>query len=324
MRKRKWVLATVGAVVLALYAVNNAWSARPMGSLQVMAHRGVHHTYPTEGLERDTCTADRIHPPTHAFIENTLPSVAEAIRLGAEVIEIDVHPTTDGEFAVFHDWTLDCRTEGSGVTRERSMAALKTLDVGHGYTADGGRTSPMRGRGVGLMPTLNEMLDAFPDARFMINIKSNDASEADRLQAYLAPRGADPDHRLTFFAGDRPAARLRALRPQARIATKAGLRDCMTDYVLTGWTGRVPQACRRTVMFLPGNVGVALWGWPDRFLERMQDADSEVWMGGSADLRLGRLYRIDDAAAVARIPAGWTGGVDTDRIEVVGPLLAER
>ena len=33
------------------------------------------------------------------------------------MIEIDVHPTTDGQFAVFHDWTLDCRTNGAGVTR---------------------------------------------------------------------------------------------------------------------------------------------------------------------------------------------------------------
>ena len=41
---------------------------------------------------------------------------------GADVVELDVHPTTDGEFAVFHDWTLDCRTDGHGVTREHSMA----------------------------------------------------------------------------------------------------------------------------------------------------------------------------------------------------------
>ena len=41
-------------------------------------------------------------------------------------------PASDGHFAVFHDWTLDCRAEGKGVTREHSLAALKQLDVGYG------------------------------------------------------------------------------------------------------------------------------------------------------------------------------------------------
>ena len=81
---------------------------------------------------------------------------------GADIVELDVHPTTDGEFAVFHDWTLDCRTDGQGVTREHSMAYLKKLDIGHGYTADGGKTFPFRGKGIGLMPTLAEVLEAFP------------------------------------------------------------------------------------------------------------------------------------------------------------------
>jgi glycerophosphoryl diester phosphodiesterase len=65
----------------------------------------------------------------------------------------NVHPTTDGQFAVFHDWTLDCRTDGHGITREHSIADLKKLDIGYGYTTDGGRRYPFRGSGVGMMPT---------------------------------------------------------------------------------------------------------------------------------------------------------------------------
>ena len=34
-----------------------------------------------------------------------------AFAAGADIVELDIHPTTDGQFAVFHDWTLDCRTE---------------------------------------------------------------------------------------------------------------------------------------------------------------------------------------------------------------------
>lgn len=33
---------------------------------------------------------------------------------GADVVEFDVHRTADDRFAVFHDWTIDCRTEYDG------------------------------------------------------------------------------------------------------------------------------------------------------------------------------------------------------------------
>src|SRR5690606_32829727 len=119
---------------------------------------------------------------------NTLPSMAAAFAAGADVVELDVHPTTDGRLAVMHDWTLDCRTEGAGETRSHDLAYLKTLDVGYGYTADGGMTFPLRGKGVGMMPELEEVLAAFPDRRFLINYKSNEEREGDMLAAVLAAR----------------------------------------------------------------------------------------------------------------------------------------
>ena len=67
-----------------------------------------------------------------------------------------------------HDDGLECRTNGSGLLREHSVAELKTLDVGYGYTADGGRTFPLRGAGDGLMPTLADALLKYPRQRFLI------------------------------------------------------------------------------------------------------------------------------------------------------------
>ena len=97
-------------------------------------------------------------PPEHPYLENTIDGFRAAFSDGADIIEFDVQPTTDGQFVVFHDWTLDCRTNGSGVTREHALAELRPLDLGYGYTADGGKTFPFRGKGVGLMPTLDQVL----------------------------------------------------------------------------------------------------------------------------------------------------------------------
>jgi len=104
---------------------------------------------------------DRVREPITPEIENTIDSMRAAFELGADAVELDVHPTTDVQFAVFHDWTLDCRTEGHGETRAHDMAYLKTLDVGYGYSADGGRTFPLRGKGIGLMPSFADVMQAF-------------------------------------------------------------------------------------------------------------------------------------------------------------------
>jgi glycerophosphoryl diester phosphodiesterase len=71
------------------------------------------------------------------------------------------------------------------VTREHSLSNLKKFDVGYGYTADGGKTYPLRGTGIGLLPSLDEVLGTFPEKRFLIHIKSNDPDEGRRLAARL-------------------------------------------------------------------------------------------------------------------------------------------
>jgi Glycerophosphoryl diester phosphodiesterase family len=92
----------------------------------LLAHRGLGQSFDLTRIRSDTCTASRMLPPRHSFLENTIASIQEAFRLGADVVELDVHPTTDGQFAVFHDWTLECRTNGTGVIRAHTMSR-KTL-----------------------------------------------------------------------------------------------------------------------------------------------------------------------------------------------------
>ena len=61
--------------------------------------------------------------------------------------------------------------------------ATKNIDIGYGYTADQGATYPFRGKGVGLIPSLDEVLEAFPDGSFLIHIKSTDPEEGNSWQS---------------------------------------------------------------------------------------------------------------------------------------------
>jgi glycerophosphoryl diester phosphodiesterase len=141
------------ALLTGVWWVYQTWPVAlppPPADLTLIAHRGVHHDFPLDGVQWDTCTAARIFPPTHEFIENTLPSMRAAFEAGASIVEVDLRVTRDRQLAVFHDFMLECRTEASGDVDDRPLAELQTLDVGYGYTADDGATFPLRGTGVGL------------------------------------------------------------------------------------------------------------------------------------------------------------------------------
>ncbi|MFM8346376.1 MAG: glycerophosphodiester phosphodiesterase family protein [Betaproteobacteria bacterium] len=318
------VALRIGYVVLAMvllcgaaWVVNASWWSSYTARTTVLAHRGLHQTYSREGVGRETCTADRIRRPEHGYLENTIDSMEAAFALGADVIEFDIHPTTDGQFAVFHDWTLDCRTNGKGVTRQQSMAYLETLDIGHGYTADGGATYPFRGKFVGSMPTLEEVLARFPDKRFLINIKSRDRDEGRQLAARLKQLPAAQQARLMSYGGDEPEDALAREMPQMRTMGRNRLMRCMTRYAAYGWTGIVPQACHHTLILVPQHLAPLLWGWPNRFVERMHLAGSEVYLrcpyGGGSHLPAG----IDTVEQLNAVPKGFPGGIWTDRIDLV-------
>ncbi|WP_274628383.1 glycerophosphodiester phosphodiesterase family protein [Arvimicrobium flavum] len=318
MRK---ILIVFAAIVAAVYVWNASWRVSPPAnaSVRLIAHRGVHQTYSREGLTNDTCTAERIFAPTHTFLENTIPSMQAAFDAGADIVELDVHPTTDGQLAVLHDWTVDCRTNGKGVTREQTMAVLKALDIGHGYTADGGRTFPFRGKGVGLMPTLPEVLVAVP-GRLLVNFKSNEAREGDMLAAVAAENLGWQEAVWGVYGGDAPTARAASLIPGARSWTRRGLVHCMTRYMALGWTGYVPEACRDTMVMVPVNIAPWLWGWPNLFQQRMRGAGSDIILLGPYGAGDPGTAGIDSAEEFARVPAAFDGYVWTNRIELIGPL----
>lgn len=322
MPKLRRILLPAIAVLAAFVYLNNTnlLAQRPAGKPTLLAHRGIAQRFDPRDLRNDTCTAARMLAPTHGHLENTVASMRASFAAGADIVELDVHPTTDDRFAVFHDWTVDCRTEGHGETRAHSMAQLKTLDIGYGYTADGGKTFPFRGKGVGLMPSLDEVLAAFPDRRFVINVKSRDPAEGRLLASMLAKLPPARRQQFIVYGGDEPIAEVRRLVPDVKTASRASLKACLLHYIGYGWTGVVPQACQRAMVLVPINVAPWLWGWPDRLLNRIEAAGSDVFVLGPYGGE-GFTTGIDTPQDLARLPAGYSGGIWTNEIETMAPAL---
>lgn len=324
MRRVARVGLVVGAAFAAFVYLNNTTllATRPAGKPLLLAHRGLHQTFPSNGLMGDTCTATRIYPPEHGHLENTLDSMRAAFAAGADIVEFDVHRTTDGHFAVFHDWTLDCRTDGKGVTHDRTLAELQALDIGHGYTADGGRTFPFRGKGVGLMPSLNQVLTVFSDKRFLIDIKHNDAEVGAALAEQLSRLTPVQRSLLMIHGGERAVAALQARLPELPTVKRSALKSCLLRYLALGWSGMVPAACRHSIVLVPVNYGRWLWGWPDRFLQRMQAAGSIVFVLGPWEGE-GFSRGVDTIGEFRQLPVGFSGGIWTNRIDRIAPLVGK-
>lgn len=62
--------------------------------------------------------------------ENTLAAFELAVADGAEMVELDLHPTRDGHLAVIHDVTTDRTTPAARPVHELDLDRLRTLSAG--------------------------------------------------------------------------------------------------------------------------------------------------------------------------------------------------
>lgn len=288
---------------------------------RVIAHRGVHQIYTGTDRSADACHASPVEKIQHSFVENTLPSIEEAFRLGADVVEIDVHLTPGKIFAVFHDWTLDCRTDGTGVTHKQNFDYLQTLDVAY-QIDDGSGTYALRGQGVGLMPALTDVFEAEMDGQFLINFKSTRAEDGSEFARRLTESRAY-DQIFGVYGGAPPTRAAIEQTPGLRGFDRASLKGCLTRYLALGWSGYVPRVCRNTLVVVPQNYTLLVWGWPHRFTRRLGAVGTDVVLAGPYD-GTGFISSINDVEAFADVPDGFDGYIWTDRIELIGPLVSAK
>lgn len=134
--------------------------------------------------------------------ENTLLAFLKALGAGAKYIETDVHASVDGVAIISHDPDLQRVAGRPDRIDQLTAAQLRAVELG----AQQG------------IPSLRDALDAFPDARFNIDIKS-DAAIAPTVDAILRAR-ATPRVLVTSFNGRRTEAAARRL---PGVATSASM-----------------------------------------------------------------------------------------------------
>jgi glycerophosphoryl diester phosphodiesterase len=249
---------------------------------------------------------NRAHSP-----EDTLESMQEAVALGVDALEFDVHVTRDGTVVVHHDATLDRTTDARGPLAARTAAELSSVDAGYRFTLDGGRSFPWRGQGVRI-PTLDAVLEQFPTLPLIIEIKTASATAAVRER--VAHHAAE---RRVIIAGFDAAS----VRPLAGgpIALGACTADLIRQLPFALLGGRGPAAPFVAACIPPTHHGVPVPIGGYARLMRRRGGVVHVWTVNDAD-EAQRYWRLgvqgiisDDPATILRARDALGSGVVADR-----------
>ncbi len=161
--------------------------------------------------------------------ENSWRAFEHAIALGYSYLETDVHATADGVLVAFHDRTLDRLTDRAGRISELPHSEVKAARIGG--------TEPI--------PLLEDLLGAWPEARFNIDVKDEPAVRP--LAEVLGRTAAWDRVCVTSFSSHRLGAVRRALPRPVCMATSplgvAALRLCVPRRVLAAGLRRMSVRC---------------------------------------------------------------------------------
>jgi glycerophosphoryl diester phosphodiesterase len=134
------------------------------------------------------------------FPSNTMYAFRKALHAGADMLELDVGVTKDNKVVVMHDTTVDGKTNGHGNVSSKTLRQMKRLDAAYWFAPRAGRhyshelaKRAYRFRGVATgrkrppkgfktkdfrVPTLTEVLKAFPRTPINVEIKGRTPHEA--------------------------------------------------------------------------------------------------------------------------------------------------
>ena len=189
-------------------------------------------------------------------------SFRSAIAAGCDLIECDVHQSSDGRLVVIHDHTLERTTNGKGLVRDHTAAELRRLDAGHGER----------------IPLLQEVVElALGKVGLVIEIKQvpfQYPGLEDKLVAMLRQLGAMPECAVISF--HHPSIKqLREMEPKLQLGIIEGarpidparmLRESGADVYSPHWGALDPQLVKE-IHAAGGAVGV----WP------VDDAPAIAW-----------------------------------------------
>lgn len=232
--------------------------------------------------------------------ENSLLAFRNAIALGVDFLELDVHLSKDGEVVVIHDPTLDRTTTGTGAVRDLTLAELRTLRL---KDKDGKVTDEA-------IPTLDEVLalSGPPALRLLVEIKVAGGGarypEIEEKVFAVLDRHRVTSRAIVMAFEKETVRRVRQLRPEVRAGALYSPRRLE----------RMGSTVEREIAELP-KLGVGFVG-----LHQALVSPEVVARASQAGLLLG-VWTVNEAQAMASFVSLGVDILITDRPDLAKELL---
>lgn len=223
-------------------------------------------------------------------LENTEAAFAHAISLGYVYLETDVHVTSDGVVLAFHDTILDRVTDRTGAVAEQTYEQIREARI----------------EGHAPIPTMSELLGAFPQARFNIDIKAPHTAQP------LLDVIAEHDAWDRVLIGSFSPGRMKEFRRLARgrVPTSAQPFEVAAFRLLpSGWLARLVTRGHVTALQVPvhrGPLRIVTKG----FVRRAHAGGAHV-----------HVWTIDDPAEMRDLLQRGVDGLVTDRTDILKDVL---
>lgn len=168
-------------------AVGDIFVPRDAGAEEV---HGPESTLPRQAAQHPFFAAAKNRPEVIAhrggnlqWPGETMFAFEQAVKLGVDMLEMDVYQTLDGELVLMHDADVRGTTDGSGLISRMTLPELKRLNAAFRWKDEKGDFSR---RGDNLrVATLAEVFDAFPNVRMNIEMKPARVSPVAKLCALI-------------------------------------------------------------------------------------------------------------------------------------------
>jgi hypothetical protein len=123
-----------------------------------------------------------------------------------------------------------------------------------------------------------------------------------------------------FYGSDGAMAAVRKARPDGYAFAIAKARQCTSDYKSSGWMGSVPASCKNgTALVTLDELGFTLWGWPNRYLARMQASGTRVII--AQDVKGDAITGLTTPERYGDIADSFNGTIWVEDIANMGPAL---
>jgi len=104
--------------------------------------------------------------------ENTIITLEKSVEAGADILEIDIHSTSDSVLVLIHDHKVNRTTNGDGYVWNYIYENLRELNAGYYWTENDSLTFPFREMDIKI-PSLKDVFIKYSDIRFNIEIKQD-------------------------------------------------------------------------------------------------------------------------------------------------------